>query len=118
MHLTCMLFFTNLRAVMSSYQTLQCMHYNSWNPKEEEESDLLTLTGDEKQLVLHNDDHNTFDWVIRTLMEVCHHAPEQAEQCAFLVHYKGKCIVKHGPEPVIEKMHITVVQRGLTATVQ
>ena len=46
------------------------------------------------EIVLFNDDHNTFDHVIETLISVCEHTPEQAEQCSILVHYKGKCTVK------------------------
>lgn len=49
------------------------------------------------EIVLHNDDVNTFDHVIDTLMRVCKHDELQAEQCALLVHYKGKCTVKTGP---------------------
>ena len=48
------------------------------------------------EIVLYNDDVNTFDHVINTLVDVCSHTPIQAEQCALLVHYKGKCTVKTG----------------------
>ena len=47
---------------------------------------------DLNQIVLYNDDVNTFDWVIESLIEVCEHEPLQAEQCTILVHYKGKCV--------------------------
>ena len=47
-------------------------------------------------IVLYNDDFNTFDWVIECLVELCGHKPDQAEQCALLVHFKGKCQVKKG----------------------
>ncbi len=48
------------------------------------------------EIVLYNDDYNTFDHVIESLIVACDHTPEQAEQCSLLVHYKGKCIVKTG----------------------
>lgn len=49
-----------------------------------------------REIVLYNDDINTFDHVINTLIHACDHTPEQAEQCSIIVHYKGKCIVKSG----------------------
>ncbi|MCH7784272.1 MAG: ATP-dependent Clp protease adaptor ClpS [Bacteroidetes bacterium] len=49
-----------------------------------------------REIVLYNDDVNTFDHVINTLIHACDHTPEQAEQCSIIVHYKGKCIVKSG----------------------
>ena len=52
--------------------------------------------GVNNEIVLYNDDVNTFDHVIDTLIRVCQHSSEQAEQCAILVHYKGKCTVKTG----------------------
>jgi ATP-dependent Clp protease adaptor protein ClpS len=84
----------------------------------EEDIDLLLKEDEQKKLILHNDDYNTFDWVIETLMQVCRHSTEQAEQCAYIVHYKGKCQVKHGSRDAMEGMHLALVQRGLTATVE
>ena len=53
-------------------------------------------TEKERNLILFNDDFNTFEFVIETLIDVCKHEPEQAEQCTLIVHYKGKCAVKAG----------------------
>lgn len=94
--------------------------FNAWGPQTEVEEDvaLLTEEGEGKKLVLHNDDYNTFDWVIETLVEVCKHNTEQAEQCAYIVHYRGKCQVKHGAEDEMNRLHAALVQRGLTATVE
>jgi ATP-dependent Clp protease adaptor protein ClpS len=66
--------------------------------KEQEAVDVMTeeLIEEEKSLVLHNDDHNTFEYVIECLVEVCDHTYEQAETCAWITHYKGKCAIKHG----------------------
>lgn len=70
-----------------------------------------------KELILHNDDVNTFDFVIQSLIEVCKHEPEQAEQCAMIVHYKGKCTVKTAPFTELEPMHVELSNRGLSATI-
>jgi ATP-dependent Clp protease adaptor protein ClpS len=71
-----------------------------------------------KVLVLHNDDFNTFDFVISSLIEVCKHEPEQAEQCAMIVHYKGKCTVKTGPFTELEPMHTEFSNRNITTTIE
>lgn len=70
------------------------------------------------ELVLHNDDFNTFDFVIKTLIEVCKHDPEQAEQCTLIVHYKGKCTVKTGLYDELEPMYNKLLECGLTATIE
>jgi ATP-dependent Clp protease adaptor protein ClpS len=72
----------------------------------------------QKSLVLHNDDVNTFDHVIECLVEICNHEPEQAEQCAMIVHYKGKCIVKSGTYELLLPMTEALLNRGLTATIE
>ena len=66
--------------------------------KEKEQKDFSVdeAKGDEHQIILYNDDFNTFDHVIKTLINVCDHTPLQAEQCTLIVHYKGKCSVKSG----------------------
>ncbi len=71
----------------------------------------------EKSLVLHNDDVNTFEFVIESLIEVCKHTTEQAEQCTYLIHYKGKCDVKKGPFDFLRPMRHELVERGLNATI-
>ncbi|MBK7211911.1 MAG: ATP-dependent Clp protease adaptor ClpS [Bacteroidales bacterium] len=75
-------------------------------------------TGTEKELVLYNDDHNTFEYVIDSLIEVCAHAPEQAEQCAFVAHTKGKCGIKNGDYSFLESMHSELLNRGLTTKIE
>lgn len=76
-----------------------------------------TLT-DLYQIVLFNDEYNTFDWVIKSLVDVCEHSTEQAEQCAWIVHFKGKYTIKSGiKEEMIERC-IALLDRGLTAEVQ
>lgn len=69
------------------------------------------------EIVLFNDDVNTFDHVIDTLVDVCDHTPIQAEQCAFLVHYKGKCTVKTGSYKDLEPRCSKLLQAGLSAEI-
>ncbi|MBL0315901.1 MAG: ATP-dependent Clp protease adaptor ClpS [Flavobacteriales bacterium] len=76
------------------------------------------VTVDEKKLVLYNDEVNTFDFVITSLMDVCNHEPLQAEQCTLIVHYNGKCAVKQGEFDKLEPMCTALLDRGLTAEIQ
>ncbi|HTN37879.1 MAG TPA: ATP-dependent Clp protease adaptor ClpS, partial [Arachidicoccus sp.] len=69
---------------------------NDVKPWEEADSDTLVATDSPLQLIIWNDEVNTFEWVITTLIEVCGHSEEQAEQCAFIIHTKGKYAVKKG----------------------
>lgn len=71
----------------------------------------------QNEIVLHNDDVNTFDHVIDTLVYACEHTPEQAEQCAIIVHYKGKCTVKTGAYDDLEPRCSLLVQAGLSAEI-
>ena len=68
-------------------------------------------------LVVFNDDVNTFEHVIETLIDVCQHTPEQAEQCTLLIHYKGKCSVKNGSWDELVPMRNEVCRRGISAEV-
>jgi len=68
-------------------------------------------------LVVFNDDVNTFDWVIESLIEVCDHEVEQAEQCAFIVHYKGQCTVKSSDFETLEPMQRELSNRSLSAEI-
>jgi ATP-dependent Clp protease adaptor protein ClpS len=67
---------------------------------------------------VHNDEVNTFDWVIKALIEICEHSPEQAEQCTLLVHFKGKCSVKSGSMDVLKPMREGLTDRGIGATIE
>ena len=69
------------------------------------------------EIVLYNDDYNTFDHVIETLIMACDHTPEQAEQCSLLVHYKGKCTVKTGPYKDLEPRCTILLDEGLSAEI-
>lgn len=74
-------------------------------------------TKNERLLVLHNDDHHSFDYVIDALMNVCEHDPEQATQCTLITHYKGKCDVKKGSFTYLSPMKKALVERKLRATI-
>jgi ATP-dependent Clp protease adaptor protein ClpS len=70
------------------------------------------------KLILHNDDYNTFDWVITCLMKVCSHEYEQASQCAHIVHFKGECDVKYGDYDKISAMKDKLSNAGLSVTIE
>ena len=88
----------------------------------ETEEDLLILEKAEidelRDLILYNDDVNTFDFVIDALVAVCKHDLTQAEQCTYLVHYAGKCAVKRGGYNKLEPLCTALLDRGLSAEIQ
>lgn len=69
-------------------------------------------------LIMWNDEVNTFDWVIQTLIEVCHHEPAQAEQCSLIIHFKGRCVVKNGSYEKLKPMCDAITDRGIGATIE
>jgi ATP-dependent Clp protease adaptor protein ClpS len=90
------------------------------NPDIQEESDVLVDTLEEgvKALLLYDDDYNTFAFVTESLIKVCGHDAIQAEQCTYLVHYTGKCVVKNGPYTKLRPMCEALLERGLTARIE
>jgi ATP-dependent Clp protease adaptor protein ClpS len=85
--------------------------------KIQEEVAVEELVGINNEIVLYNDDVNTFDHVIETLIRVCDHTSEQAEQCAILVHYKGKCTVKTGSYDELKPKCTLLLEAGLSAEI-
>lgn len=73
---------------------------------------------DKLDLVVFNDDVNTFDHVIESLIKVCKHEVTQAEQCTWIIHYNGKCQVKHGSFEKLEPMCTALLDRGISAEIQ
>lgn len=69
------------------------------------------------EIILYNDDVNTFDFVIESLIKVCDHSPIQAEQCTYLVHFKGKCAVKSGELKELEPKCSKLLELGLSAEI-
>ena len=75
-------------------------------------------TGQKAQLIVFNDDHNTFDWVIQCLMEVLNHSSEQAEQLSLIIHFKGKATVKTAPKNELKPKKDALIDRGLSAVIE
>ena len=71
-----------------------------------------------KALILYNDDFNTFDHVIECLVTICNHDVIQAEQCAYLVHHTGKCVVKQGTYDDLKPMKEGLIDKGLSAVLE
>lgn len=98
-------------------QQLYLNHKPAPNSDPEEEVDVATATPKEFELVLYNDDVNTFEHVIATLIAVCDHTAEQAEQCAYIVHFNGKCTVKTGSYTYLEPRCTLLLEAGLSASI-
>jgi ATP-dependent Clp protease adaptor protein ClpS len=86
--------------------------------KEYQEVDVLDEAGHAFFLVVWNDDVNTFDWVIQSLIEICGHTEEQAEQCALLIHYTGKYAVKEDSFEKLRPQKEALLDRGIDATIE
>lgn len=92
------------------------------NVKFDELEDILVdedvTSGLHAQLIVYNDDINTFDWVIQCFMEICKHTLEQSEQLSLLVHFKGKATVKTASLEVLQPMKEALIDRGLSAVIE
>jgi ATP-dependent Clp protease adaptor protein ClpS len=84
---------------------------------EQYELDVLTQDENINNLILFNDDVNTFEWVIECLIKYCGHDAIQAEQCAHIVHYKGKCAIKEGSIDSLKPICETLLEKGLSAEI-
>ncbi|HVX49646.1 MAG TPA: ATP-dependent Clp protease adaptor ClpS [Chitinophagaceae bacterium] len=90
----------------------------SEKPLAEQDEDVLVSSEEAYRLIVWNDEVNTFEWVIETLIEVCGHTEEQAEQCAMIIHVKGKYAVKKGDYDTLKPMCNSINDRGINATVE
>jgi len=88
------------------------------NIKFKEETDTDTLLDEYCTLIIWNDEVNTFDWVIETLIEVCGHSYEQAEQCSYIIHFRGKYAVKKGSYEDLKPQCEAIIDRGINATIE
>lgn len=88
------------------------------SPEVEVLEELTRVTVTQQQIVIHNDDVNTFEHVIECLMEICGHDLIQAEQCAWIIHNNGKCSVKRGSFDFLEPRCVALLDRGLSASIQ
>ena len=82
------------------------------------DTETLVTTSQPLQLIVWNDEVNTFEWVIETLEEVCGHTHEQAEQCAYIIHFKGKYAVKQGEYEDLKPKCDAITERGIGATIE
>lgn len=89
----------------------------STQEKVQEEVDVLEAVQKNNEIVLYNDEVNTFDHVIETLIYACDHTSEQAEQCSIIVHYKGKCTVKTGDYEELKPRCSKLLAAGLSAEI-
>jgi ATP-dependent Clp protease adaptor protein ClpS len=89
----------------------------STKEKIKEEVGIAEKESNLNEIVLYNDDVNTFDHVINCLIFACEHTPEQAEQCSIIVHYKGKCTVKTGEIKELEPRCSMLLEAGLSAEI-
>ena len=87
-------------------------------PEQSEKDEVLTLDSEPCSLIVWNDEVNTFEWVIETLIAVCGHSAEQAEQCAYIIHYQGKYAVKNGDYEELKPACDAITERGIGATIE
>lgn len=92
------------------------------NNRLDEQDEVITLEASLEdnlsQLVVYNDDYNTFDWVIQCFMEVCNHSFEQSEQLSLIVHFKGKAVCKTDSFEKLAPMKDALIERGLSAVIE
>jgi len=94
------------------------MFLRSMNENNDENTFENSLEEERKaSIILYNDDVNSFDFVIETLIEVCEHHPEQAEQCAWITHYKGECQIKTGKRQEIYQIYKDLLEKGLIVAI-
>lgn len=89
----------------------------STKEKIQEDVSVAEKESNQNEIVLYNDDVNTFDHVINSLIFACEHTPEQAEQCSIIVHYKGKCTVKTGDFDELKPRCSMLLEAGLSAEI-
>ncbi len=89
----------------------------STKEKIQEKSDVLEQEVPQHEIILFNDEVHTFEFVINSLIDVCDHTSEQAEQCTYLVHYKGKCAVKTGEYDELKPRCTRLLNLGLSAEI-
>ena len=96
------------------------LFHTAENPEEDVlvEDEVDTGSGEVAHLLVYNDDHNSFDWVIECFTELLNHSNQQAEQLALLIHLKGKATVKTAPRNDLQPIKDALVERGLSAVIE
>ena len=102
----------------SNYYILRNSKVKFSAPLELPETETDVLLDEGRKLILHNDEYNTFDHVIKCLVEICDHSSIQAEQCAYIVHYNGKCDVMHGEDAKLDVCCRLLQIKGLSASIE
>ena len=97
---------------------IRATYSEATRPWEQETEEVATAFASDYQLVVWNDEVNTFEWVIETLVQICGHTQEQAEQCAMLIHTQGKYAVKKGVYETLKPMCDAITDRGIGATIE
>ena len=91
------------------------LNSTKWKTQEQEDTDVIEVPS--HNLTVWNDDVNTFDWVIKSLVDICGHVAMQAEQCALIIHHNGKCEVKKGTFDDLRPQAEALIDRGIQATI-
>jgi ATP-dependent Clp protease adaptor protein ClpS len=91
---------------------------NDISTKKKEETDVLTSLDEPCSLIVWNDEVNTFQWVIETLIDICGYTHEQAEQCSYIIHFQGKYAVKQGSYDELKPLCDAITDRGIGATIE
>lgn len=96
------------------------MNSSQTKPWQDLEDDVLIeeFSGEVSEIIVYNDEVNTFDWVIECFIEICNHSYEQAEQLSLIVHFKGKASVKRGVFDILKPMKDALCERGLSAVLE
>ena len=109
------------QTIKSNFPNPFSSNLTNFFPKEDTKTlgdvDVMEEEIEERGLIVFNDDHNSFEHVIDTLIEVCKHGELQAEQCTLIIHHKGKCIVKYGSYETLEPMCQAICDRGISAEI-
>jgi len=109
------IYFVNLPYFCHMNSAQEMLPAPQWETQERE--DIAVIEEALHNLIVWNDDVNTFDWVIESLIDVCGHEALQAEQCALIIHHKGKCGVKKGSFEDLRPQAEALINRGIQATI-
>jgi ATP-dependent Clp protease adaptor protein ClpS len=97
---------------------IHAITYTEYRPQEEKDIEVIVENIHPFSLIVWNDEVNTFEWVIETLIDICGHSEEQAEQCALIIHSHGKYAVKMGDYDTLKPMCDAITDRGIGATIE
>jgi len=108
----------DIRATTNFAFMIRTVFHEATQHREAADTEVLTAISPSYSLIVWNDEINTFEWVIDTLIEICGHSTEQAEQCAMLIHTQGKYAVKKGEYEILKPLCEAITDRGIGATIE